>query len=127
MNELICFIICCFVVSSIKLAWFESSLPIHVYHILHKLTKWNLGIPNWDNFKEHETTWEEWADTISLGKYPLIATLLTCPVCLSFHISFWVSLLIFLIAYITSTAALAWWFIPVCTLTVPYIVNKILK
>lgn len=125
MNEIILYSICVFTVASLKMAWFETSLPLHIYHFIHKLFKTNLGIQDWSNIPEFESTWEDWADTLSLSKYPLIAALLTCPVCLSFHLSFWSSLTIFLVSLMFTPVNFV--FVPVCLFTIPYIVNKFLK
>lgn len=124
-STLIAFLIICLVVASLKMAWFNTLLPVHVYHFLHKLG-FNLGIDNWDNFPEYESTFEDWEFKVTTSRYPLLANLLTCPICLSFHISLWVSTLTYLVSLIV-TKEVTWLIIPISTFTVPYIVNKILK
>ena len=111
--------------ASLKLSWFNTLLPVHVYHILHKLG-FNLGISDWDDFNEHESTYEDWEFKVTTSKYPLLSNLLTCPICLSFHISFWLSLVTYTVA-ILSEINVSWLLIPISVLVVPYIVNRILK
>lgn len=118
-------VIVIFGTASLKLSWFNTLLPIHVYHILHKLG-FNLGISDWDDFNEHESTYEDWEFKVTTSKYPLLANLLTCPICLSFHISFWLSLVTYTVA-ILSEINVSWLLIPISVLVVPYIVNRILK
>lgn len=124
-NTLIAFVVICFAVASLKLAWFNTLLPVHVYHLLHKLG-FKLGIEDWSNFPEYESTFEDWEFKVITSKYPLLANLLTCPICLSFHLSFWVSLITYFISYIFNLDV-TWLIVPISTFTVPYIVNKILK
>ena len=50
----------------------------------------------------------------------LLVELLSCKVCLSFHLSFWISLIIVV------CTPIAWPFIPVATLSWPYLVNVLL-
>jgi hypothetical protein len=118
-------IIVIFSVASLKLAWFETLLPIHVFHLLHKLG-FNYGIKNWNSFSEYESTREDWELFVAQSPYCLLTNLLTCPVCLSFHLSFWCALVSYIICLLWSIN-LSFLIVPVCTLTVPYIVNKLLK
>ena len=123
MYDIIAYFICVLFVASMKLAWFDTLLPVHVYHILHKFG-FNLGIKNWDEFPHHESTREDWEIQITQGKYPILADLLMCPICLSFHLSFWCSLIVFSIGYFIGISI---FIIPATVFTAPYIVNKILK
>ena len=125
MNDIIAFIIVIFFVASLKLAWFETLLPVHVFHLIHKLG-FNYGIKDWSNFKEHESTRDDWEFFVANSPYCLLTNLLTCTICLSFHLSFWCSLIVFLVSLFT-VFNISWIIIPVSTVTIPYIVNKLLK
>lgn len=124
MYELIAYIVCILFVASMKMAWFETLLPVHIYHILHKCGL-SMGIKDWDSFPEYESTREDWEYKVLGGDWNLLANLLTCPVCLSFHLSFWCSLIVFLLVNIS--VCVSWLIIPISVFTIPYIVNKFLK
>lgn len=90
--------------ASIHMTWFHSSLPIHLCKILraigwhkHDEMFWPTGV-DYQTWMRHE--WDIWAN----AHLPLLlAELLTCPVCLSWHISFWVSVVL------TITTQSPWW------------------
>jgi hypothetical protein len=125
MSTFIAYIIILFFVASLKLAWFETLLPVHVFHFMHKLGI-NYGIKDWDNFNEHESTREDWELFMASSPYYLLTNLLTCPVCLSFHLSFWCSAIVFAGSFFCENPVM-WLIIPISTVTIPYIVNKVLK
>lgn len=126
MYEIIACIIVIFSVASLKLAWFDTLLPIHVFHILHKLG-FTYGIKDWSTLPEHESTREDWELFVAQSPYCLLTNLLTCTICLSFHLSFWCSLTTYLFSVIFTEGGVSWFIIPICTFVTPYIVNKILK
>lgn len=74
--------------SSIAMAWFQSGLPIHVFQVLRLLTGWrSTDVAFWEGIED------DWELTLSVAYPSLLTELLTCPVCLSFHISFWTGVL----------------------------------
>jgi len=81
-----------FTALAIHITWFHSGLPAHVFGILRKL---GLGrnLPGfWTDTLDETTNYRSWFVWINTHAYikPLLAELLTCPVCLSWHIAFWV-------------------------------------
>jgi hypothetical protein len=74
--------------ASLAMAWFYSALPIHLTNIL----RWFGWHADDDEFWAQMWTWQQWADTINIWHPNLLSELLTCRICLSFHISFWVGL-----------------------------------
>lgn len=82
-------------VSSIMMWWFNTNLPIHVIQIL-KLIGFNKNKPE---FYQSETPVEFWTK-VDLDEWkmkhmpPWLDELLSCPGCLSMHISFWTSVFV---------------------------------
>lgn len=74
--------------ASLAMAWFYSALPIHLTNVL----RWFGWHADDDEFWAQMWTWQQWADTINIWHPNLLSELLTCRICLSFHISFWVGL-----------------------------------
>lgn len=74
--------------ASLAMAWFYSALPIHLTNIL----RWFGWHADDDEFWAQMWTWQQWADTINIWHPNLLSELLTCRICLSFHISFWIGL-----------------------------------
>lgn len=80
--------------------WFHSHLPAHVF-------KWlkDLGFPLPWSKEGYETedfeSWFNWANLALHSKHPFLSQLLTCPTCLSWHISAWVGLLFLGIGQLT--------------------------
>lgn len=78
--------------TSLLLAWFHSGLPFHVLGMLRHVAKWR---------KTDDEFWaalnNDWQVTLNVYYPNLLSELLTCPVCLSFHASFWVGVVSFLL------------------------------
>lgn len=74
--------------ASLAMAWFYSALPIHLTNVL----RWFGWHADDDEFWAQMWTWQQWADIINIWHPNLLSELLTCRICLSFHISFWVGL-----------------------------------
>lgn len=74
--------------ASLAMAWFYSALPIHLTNVL----RWFGWHADDDEFWAQMWTWQQWADTINIWHPNLLSELLTCRICLSFHISFWIGL-----------------------------------
>lgn len=75
----------------------------------------------WEKAGEWNSTWDDWALAMALYANPFMSELLTCPVCLSFHLSFWIAL-----ATILATGA-SWWLLPFCVFTCPLPANLLRK
>lgn len=91
---LTCFIIGLLSTTSLLLAWFYTSLPMHAWHVLSTLTS-PFKFKYWDKYKKQQIfTRGDWEMFLIENNSPLFADLLMCPVCLSFHVSFWKGLII---------------------------------
>lgn len=80
-----------FAATSLLLAWFHSGLPIHVISVL-KLFAFRR-----DDEDFWSTLHSDWQLALNIYYPNLLSELLTCPVCLSFHVSFWVGVASFLL------------------------------
>lgn len=84
---IIIYIIGCLGTSSLLLAWFHSGLPLHIFDFLKYI-----GLLK--KAKEYPEFWEnlitDWQLAITMLYPNLLSELITCPICLSFHISFWI-------------------------------------
>lgn len=89
-------------VASLLTAWFSSTLPSHVFAVLQKLGFGKSNHTAWESFDEFATLdWQSWL-AIHWSRSWLelfLGTLITCPICLSFHMSFWSSLVISAVTY----------------------------
>lgn len=88
-----------YITSSWMMWWFNTSLQIHVLEIIRWFgwkkkddQFWSAevveGFPPIDLSKWTRKEFEEWMH----NKNPYIAELLSCPGCFSFHVAFWVSI-----------------------------------
>lgn len=103
----------CLAAMSLAMAWFCSALPIHLTEILKKFG-WHADD---EDFWNYMLTWQQWADTINIWHPNLLTELLTCRVCLSFHISFWIGL--FSLIFITAP----WYYPAITAVTWPILIN----
>lgn len=90
-NHVITYAAGLFAATSLLLAWFHSGLPIHAIGFLRIL-----------GFRRNDTDfwtalYNDWQMTLNVYYPNLLSELLTCPVCLSFHVSFWVGVASFLL------------------------------
>lgn len=119
------------------LAHFNSTITIHILHFLHRL--------GWDNSEDRKAIWDlcpefeagsitdeeghehllDWKDWYVMAfnrtwLQKLIADLLTCPICISFHIAFWLSVGSILVFYLALPVS-SWVFavIPLFALSTP--------
>lgn len=115
------YIIGLFAISSLLLAWFNTDLPVHVFHVLRRLG-WRDEPGFWDTIPEFETSRTGLFDYFAIdGRLPLLMDLLQCSVCFSFHISFIVSAVMFLFFDISMQQAVGQ------ILSYPILSNFILK
>lgn len=112
------------IVTSLLMAWFMSGLPTHVLSAAgrllpaverHYLTALRLSDPNLSVLEAMNIVV---ADSSSVVR--LLVELLSCRICLSFHVSFWVSLAMWLCNDLPIL------FIPAATLSWPYLANLLL-
>lgn len=75
-------------------AWMETTLPIHVFHIISRVTGWKNKVID-DMLPEWESDYERWLIFAITSCPAWLSTLLSCRYCLSFHIALWVSLLMY--------------------------------
>lgn len=125
--------------SSLLLAWTSSNLAIHVLHMLKRLHFLDSsrtlpdGTNIWDGLNEFEPptgyTWQDWVvmSYSNTTKEMYIAELLTCNICFSFHLSFWVSAVTSLILYWLIPCPYVFLLIPAATFTYPIIANILIK
>lgn len=104
-------------VASALMAWFDSSLPLHVFHMLRRLGYKAGDRAFWTSIPEWESTWDDWSTAVTIHLSPFFSELLTCPVCLSFHISLWLSLAL---ALVSGTSLLL---VPAAVATWPVLAN----
>lgn len=91
------------------LAHFQSTLTIHILHFLHRLgmDKADDRKGVWAQFpefepitlttadgQEHILEWQDWFILAYNGTWfqRMLADLITCPICMTFHLLFWQSL-----------------------------------
>lgn len=127
MNDVLFFYITgCLGAASLAMAWFNSGLPVHVADVLALLFKKNefiQGIAH-DIVLGSRDEWENAVYIRTIGHpfyVQLLVELFSCKVCLSFHLSFWISL------FIVISTPISWPFIPVAVLSWPYMVNFLLN
>ena len=101
-----------FVAASLHLAWFTTNLPVHLFKTLRALGWRSKDQGFWPSPEDYRDwlryQWQDW----NLLQLPqLVSELLNCPVCLSFHISFWVASIMVvtqLAGFCMIPAALGW-------------------
>ena len=104
--------------ASLVMAWFDSGLPIHIFEFLDKIEL--LPAMNEDSWTEM-LSWQDWADRANINLPAFLGELLTCRVCFSFHMSFWVGVASLFLPGAQSLPLLY----PVITaLTWPILINK---
>lgn len=95
-----------FIVTSILMWWFNTNLPVHIFEIIRYIgfrkkddDYWSIQIPlETSNFTITQNlktfTFDDLITWISQKTHPKLGELASCPGCLSFHISFWSSILV---------------------------------
>ena len=103
--------------ASLIMAWFNSGLPLHVFYAMEKLRV----LPLEPDLKWEDTaSWDDWADKVSVCFPGLLAELLTCKVCLSFHVSFWVGMAIAVLL-----PEVSWYYAFIAAFTWPILINRL--
>lgn len=104
------------IVAYLLSAHFLSSITIHILHLLHRLGWYSKSKEDWwEEFPEfesmsittkdgklHTIEWQDWFIMAFNDTWwqRMLADLLTCPICISFHLSFWVSTITILLTYL---------------------------
>ena len=83
MNIHLVYILGALATTSIMLAWFFSGGTTYVIHLIYYI----LGYRD-NEFKE--ALYNDWKLAITIYDKSPLSELLTCPICLSFHIGFWI-------------------------------------
>lgn len=113
------------IVASLLIAWFSSTLPVHVFALLHRLGFGRSNTEAWDQFDEFTMVdWMSWLvwHWSATWKQKFVGTLITCPICLSFHLSFWTSVGVSLVLYYGwISAPVVFLLIPICTFGCPIV------
>lgn len=100
--------------ASLMLAWFHSGLPEHIIGTFRLI-----GVAR-NNHEFWEALATNWQDALNIYYPNLLSELLTCTVCLAFHVSFWVGL----VSYILTDVPLYYPIITACSW--PILINLIL-
>ena len=134
------------IAATAHMVWFNSNFPVHVFQLLHlSPARKFMGFPPADQVRYWlRDDWETWL-AIRYGHWPYpfsLSELLTCPVCFSVHVSFWISVIAVLCRVdcgwtvmhtgshmlwlpVCSAAALKW--IPVYTFAWPVLIIKFIN
>ena len=80
-------------VASLLVAWFDSDLPVYLFKLLHWLG-WNSKRGSFWPDSQTIDTWlrHEWSAWKDLNLPEAVSHAMECRICMSFHVSFWVSL-----------------------------------
>lgn len=77
-----------------------TDLPVHVIHVFRRLGWKRYRQDLWRQIREDDTSRQELFDTLAIVPNPpvpyLLLDLLSCRICLSFHIAFWVAMFVYL-------------------------------
>lgn len=128
--SILLFVVGQLIVCSLLMAWMNSHLPIHVFHVFRRLGFRKEDTALWKELPEFASTHDDWAMWMAL-KLPrgwwskLISELLTCPVCISFHISFWTAVGLSLVTFLLTWDPVIFLLIPVGAGAWPFIANKL--
>jgi hypothetical protein len=77
---------------AIHITWFNSNFPAHVFGVLRKLGLGKTSPGYWSDSGDETRYFDDWFTWANLTLPEYWAELLTCPICLSWHIGFWVNL-----------------------------------
>lgn len=107
------------------MAWTLTEFPVLFFNFILKPLGFKKGSPLWDDIKPDITTREEFIDAISWKSegrlHYLLADLLACQYCLSFHVNFWITLILAVVF------DLNFLFVVLNTLAAPILINILVK
>ena len=94
---ILCLLLATATAASLVMAWTLTELPVLFFNFVLKPLGYKKGSSLWDDIKPSITTREAFLDAISWKSedrpHYLLADLLSCQYCLSFHAAFWCTLL----------------------------------
>lgn len=93
---ILCIILATLTASSLVMAWTLTEFPVLFFNFVLKPLGYKKNSTFWEDVKPEFTTSEEFNNAISWKSedrpHYLLADLLTCQYCLSFHAAFWCTL-----------------------------------
>lgn len=116
------------VAAGLTLAWTQSNLPIHLFEIL-RFTGWRKDAEDFWPAPGAMTDWTrlDFVTWSALKLPPLLADLINCPVCMSYHISFWTSAAMAAALSFFPIGGWQWLLIPAGTLGWPAHIKRMIK
>ena len=111
--------------ASLVMAWTLTEFPILFFNFVLKPLGYKKGSKFWDDIKPSITTRNEFIDAIAWKSedrpHYLLADLLSCQYCLSFHAAFWCTLLYSFLIGVSPLVAFVGLFVE------PIIINILIK
>lgn len=93
---ILCFILATLTAASLVMAWTLTEFPVLFFNFVLKPLGYKKNSKFWNDIRPDITTAEEFNNAISWKSedrpHYLLADLLTCQYCLSFHAAFWCTL-----------------------------------
>lgn len=93
---ILCFLAATLTAASLVMAWVLTEFPVLFFNFILKPLGYKKGSSFWNDIKPECTTLEDFRDAIAWKSedrpHYLIADLLSCQYCLSFHAAFWCTL-----------------------------------
>lgn len=122
---ILCIVASTLAAASLVMAWTLTELPVLVFNFILKPLGYKKGSKFWDDIKPSITTRDEFIDAISWKSedrpHYLVADLLSCQYCLSFHAAFWFTLIFSFIFSVSPITAL------LGALVEPIIINILIR
>ena len=122
---ILCFVLATLVSASVVMAWTLTEFPVLFFNFILKPLGYKKGSDLWKDIEPSTTTREEFMDAISWKSkdrpHYLLADLLSCRYCLSFHAAFWSTLVISIILGISPLCAFLGMFVE------PIIINILIN
>lgn len=124
-NYILCLAMSTLIVASLLMAWTLTELPVLFFNFILKPLGYKKNSSLWEDLKPETTSRQELMDQITWksGDRPhyLLADLLSCRYCLSFHLSFLITLIV------AVSMGLSPWISVVGALTNPILVNILIS
>lgn len=122
---ILCLLLSTLTAASLVMAWTLTEFPVLFFNFVLKPLGYKKGSSLWDDIKPSITTREAFLDAISWKSedrpHYLLADLLSCQYCLSFHAAFWCTLLYSLLIGVSPLTAI------LGALVEPIIINILIK
>lgn len=122
---ILCIVLATLTAASLVMAWTLTELPVLFFNFILKPLGYKKGSKLWEDIKPSITTREDFLDAIAWKSedrpHYLLADLLSCQYCLSFHAAFWFTLLYSVVLGISPLTAV------LGALIEPIIINILIK